>query len=75
MRGVCERPAAVHRVPRARGRLRALDGRPRAPAAALWDGFETDFYLRLDLAGRPVPRWARATGVASAERPHLAIVA
>jgi hypothetical protein len=41
---------------RKRGRLeddcrRWTSGRARLPAA-LWDGFETDFYLRLDLAGR-----------------------
>jgi autotransporter passenger strand-loop-strand repeat protein len=46
-------------------------GRARLPAA-LWDGFETDFYLRLDLAGRPVPRW-RAPASASWARPGKAV--
>ncbi len=45
----------------------------RARPASLWESCEDSFYLRVELAGMPLPRWvAPAIG---AERPRLAIVA
>ncbi len=42
-------------------------GRARLPAA-LWEGCENGFYLRVELAGAPVPRW-----IADAESPRPAV--
>ena len=43
-------------------------GRARLPAA-LWKGCETDFYMRVELAGAPIPRWvAPAAEALSATR-------
>ena len=52
------------------GGRRWTAGRARLPAA-LWEGCETDFYLRVELAGLPVPRWVEP----AAALPRLAIVA
>ena len=57
------------------GCRRWTSDRARLPTA-LWDGCEDGFFLRIELAGMPVPRWtAPAAEAASTERPRLAIVA
>ena len=57
------------------GPRRWTSGRARLPAA-LWKGCENGFYLRVELAGMPLPRWlAPAAEAVAAERPTLSIVA
>ena len=51
------------------GSRRWTSGRARLPAA-LWEGCENGFYLRIALAGSPVPRWHRPADA----RPALALV-
>ena len=54
---------------------RWTSGRARLPAA-LWEGCEDGFYLRVDLAANPLPRWIRPPDECPAEtRPALALVA
>ncbi len=56
------------------GVRRWTTGRARLPAA-LWEGCEDSFYMRVELAGMPLPRWiAPAAEAAAAERPRLSIV-
>ena len=57
------------------GCRRWTSGRARLPAP-LWANCKDDFYLRVELAGLPVPRWTvPAAEVVAAERPRLSIVA
>ncbi len=57
------------------GCRRWTSGRARLPAA-LWKACEDGFFLRVDLAGPPLPRWTAPAGEdAVVERPRLAIVA
>ncbi len=57
------------------GARRWTSGRARLPAA-LWQGCEESFYLRVELAGMPLPRWiAPAAEAVAAERPRLSVVA
>ena len=56
------------------GARRWTSGCARLPAT-LWDGCVGGFYLRVDLAGRPVPRWTAPEAAEAFERRRLAIVA
>ncbi len=57
------------------GAHRWTSGRARLPAA-LWESCEDGFYLRIDLAANPLPRWVRPLNEWAAEtRPALALVA
>ena len=53
------------------GSMRWTAGRARLPAV-LWKGYADSFFLRVELAAAPVPRWVAP---AVEERPRLAIVA
>ena len=50
------------------GVRRWTSGRARLPAA-LWEGCADGFYLRIDLAGPPVPRWTASTDGTRAVSP------
>ena len=55
--------------------VRWTAGRTRLPRE-LWHGYESGFYLRIELARPPVPRWVPSIAASSVEsRPALTLVA